>query len=154
MLLKLTNAGPRWNRDPDRTTEEQVHDPVFVVAAKIVDLRTNLMSGETVIVYDHGQNVLVKESQEEVARMLVKARRRPFLHFYPGDPELDLSGVKDGEHITVDNTLAPITRHKLTNAYVFFKGLVASLRGRSEFADAVQQGHSALAQLESVIKPN
>ena len=154
MLLKLTNAGRRWNRDPDRTTEEQVHDPVFVVAAKIVDLRTNLMSGETLIVYDHGQNVLVKESQEEVARMLVKAMSTPILYSPTPGPDLDLSKARDGEHVTVDNTLGPVTRHKLTNAYVFFNGLIASLRGRREFADAVQQAHSALAQLESVIKPN
>lgn len=76
----------------------------------------------------------------------------PILRATESLDELDLSRVKDGEHVTVDNTLGPVTRHKLTNAYVFFKGLIASLRGRREFADAVQQGHRAMAELESVIK--
>lgn len=98
MLLKLTNATSRFDLDGN-----QHYDPVFVVAAKIVDIRTDLLSGETLIVYDHGENVLVKESQEEVARMLVKAMRPPIMD-YPGDPPLDLSRVKDCEHVTVVST--------------------------------------------------
>jgi hypothetical protein len=68
MLLKLTNATPRFDLDG-----HPHYDPVFAVAAKVCDIRTNLASGETLIVYDHGENVLVKESQEEVAKMLVEA---------------------------------------------------------------------------------
>lgn len=66
-FVKLTNACGRGN--------EKIHDPVYVVAEKVSHLSTNLATGHTLVVFDHGENAVVLESQEEVARRLVEASR-------------------------------------------------------------------------------
>lgn len=84
MLLKLTNAGYRTD-----SMSQKIYDPVYVVAAKICDIRTTLTpGGETLVCFDHGGNVLVKESQELVAEMLVEVMR-------PSRPRHSPSGCPD-----------------------------------------------------------